>query len=345
MAGPVRLATAMTRGRNTKLGLSLWGTVPVAQLARQAQVAEAIGCDSVWVIDSQLLCRDVYLTLAACLAQTTTLRVATGVTQPMTRHPSVTAGALATLAETFDGRAIMGIGTGFSSLRTIGLPAARIADVEQYVATVRRLLRGELVTFAQGAQGRITWLDAPVNVPVVVAASGPRMTRVAVRFADGVILHQGISPDLLHRALGWARAGGAALPEMSCWVPYSMADDPHEARDRVRARVAGALMNTNPDWFEGEDRDAVLRLQQNYDVSDHAAAQPHHAALVTDSLIARYAVAGTPDEVREQLARVMAQPGIDRIILTPQVSGAGALPIEQVLRDLDTKVLRHLHAG
>ncbi|MEJ0015770.1 MAG: LLM class flavin-dependent oxidoreductase [Acetobacteraceae bacterium] len=325
-----------------KLGVSLWGTVPVADLARQAKQAEDIGCDSVWVIDSQLLCRDVYLTLAACLGQTSTLRVATGVTQPATRHASVTAGAFATLAEMSNGRAVMGIGTGFSSLRTIGLPAAKIAEVERYVTTVRQLLRGEAAAFDNGVSGRITWLEQPANVPVVVAASGPRMTRAAVRFADGVILHQGLSPDLLGRALGWAREGAATLPEISCWVPYSMADDPHEARERVRARVAGALMNTNPDWFEGADREAVLKLQHSYDVSDHATAQPDHAALVTDSLIARYAVAGTPDEVREQLARVMAQPGIDRVILTPQVSGAGALPIEQVLRDLEAKVLRRM---
>jgi 5,10-methylenetetrahydromethanopterin reductase len=326
-----------------KLGLALWGTVPVAELARQARLAEAIGFDSIWVIDSQLLCREVYLTLAACLAQTTTLRVATGVTQPTTRHPSVAASALATLAEMSGGRAIMGIGTGFSSLRTIGLPSAKIAEVEEYASIVRRLLHGEHVTFEHDMEGSITWLDQPMDVPIVVAASGPRMTRAAVRFADGVILHQGISDDLLGRALGWARDGaGGRMPEISCWVPYSMAVDPREARDRVRARVAGALMNTNPEWFDGADRDAVVRLQQSYDVTDHATAQPHHAALVTDSLIARYAVAGTPDEVREQLARVMAQPGIDRVILTPQVSGEGALPIEQVLRNLESQVLARL---
>ena len=316
-----------------KLGVSLWGTVPISELARQAQVAEAIGCDSVWVIDSQLLCREVYLSLAAILAQTTTLRVATGVTQPATRHPSVAASALATLVEAYGERVIMGVGTGFSSLRTIGLPAAKIADVEQYVAAVRQLLRDGL-----------TWLDRPLTVPMVVAASGPRMTRAAVRFGDGVILHQGISPDLLNRALGWAREGGE-LPEISCWVPYSMADDPREARDRVRARVAGALMNTQPEWFEGADREAVERLQASYNVADHATAQPHHAALVTDSLVERYAVAGTQAEVREQLARVMAQPGIDRIILTPQVSGAGARPVEQVLRELDERVLQPLRAA
>ncbi len=272
----------MIRGK--QLGISLWGTVPVAELARQAKLAEAIGCDSVWVIDSQLLCREVYLTIGACLAQSTMLRVATGVTQPATRHPSVAASALATLAEMSGGRAIMGIGTGFSSLRTIGLPAAKIAEVEAFVATVRSLLRGEQVTFEDGVRGRITWLDRPVEVPVVVAASGPRMTRAAVRFADGVILHQGISPDLLHRALGWARDGASeTMPEISCWVPYSMADDPREARDRVRAHVAGALMNTNPDWFDGEDRAAVLRLQQSYASSLFGVGRnvllPDHATL------------------------------------------------------------------
>jgi 5,10-methylenetetrahydromethanopterin reductase len=329
--------------RDRQLGLALWGTVPVAELARQAKLAEEIGCDSVWVIDSQLLCREVYVTLAACLAQTTTLRVATGVTQPATRHPTVAASAMATLHEMSGGRVVMGIGTGFSSLRTIGLPSARIAEVEEYASAVRRLLRGEHVACDRGVQACITWITAPMDVPIVVAASGPRMTRAAAGFADGVILHQGISPELLDRALGWVREGASeATPEISCWVPYSMADDPREARDRVRARVAGALMNANPDWFEGEDRDAVIRLQQSYDVSDHATAQPHHAALVTDSLIARYAVAGTPAEVREQLSRVMAQPGIDRVILTPQVSGEGALPVALVLRDLQDRVLQHL---
>src|SRR5690242_13116918 len=225
-----------------KLAISLWGTVPINELAMQARIAEQIGCDSVWVIDSQLLCREVYLSLAAILAQTTTLRVATGVTQPATRHPSVAASALATLVEAYGERVIMGIGTGFSSLRTIGLPAAKIGNVEHYVRTVRQLLRDGL-----------TWRDRPLTIPMVVAASGPRMTRAALPVGDGVILHQGISPDLLDRALGWAREGSDALPEVSCWVPYSMADDPREARDRVRARVAGALMNTRPEWFDGAD--------------------------------------------------------------------------------------------
>ena len=116
--------------RGKQLGLALWGTEPAAALARHAALAESIGFDSVWVINSQLLCREVTVTLAAILLATKRIRAATGVTQPVTRHASVVASAMATLSELSDGRAIMGIGTGFSSLRTIGLAQARISDVE-----------------------------------------------------------------------------------------------------------------------------------------------------------------------------------------------------------------------
>ena len=309
----------------------MWGTEPVAAMVRHAVLAERIGFDSVWLIDSQLLCRDVTVSLTAILSATKTLRAATGVTQPVTRHVSVTAGMMATLAEMSGGRAIMGIGTGFSSLRTIGLKPARIAEVEAFSAEVRSLLRG--------ADGRMSWLEASSEVPIVVAATGPRMTQAAARFADGVILHQGLSPDLLRRALGWL---GGSRAEISCWAPYSLGATPAEARDRVRSRVAGALVNVNAEWFEGAEREAVERLQASYDVGHHASAAADHAADVPDSLVDRYALAGTPEQVRDGLARLLDQPGVDRVILNPQIVGPGAKPLDVVLRELETQVLPYL---
>ena len=329
--------------RGTKLGLALWGAEPVPSLVAHAQLAESIGLDSIWAIDSQLLCREVTVTLAACLAATTRLHVATGVTQPATRHPSVAASALATLHEMSGGRVLMGVGTGFSSLRTIGLPAARIAEVETFVDTVRRLLRKERVAFA-AVEGDLAWLPEPIAVPIVVAASGPRMTLAAPRFADGAILHHGVSDALLNRALGWLRQGAALAGrrtpfEVSVWVPYGLSTDPRAARDSIRPRVAGALVQADPTQFEGTEREAVERLQASYDVGHHASAGPEHAAIKLDSLVDRYAVAGSPEEVRTSLARLLDHPAIDRVILNPQISGAGAPPIDQVLNDLARDVL------
>jgi 5,10-methylenetetrahydromethanopterin reductase len=334
------------RFRGKRLGLALWGTEPVAVMAGHAALAERIGFDSVWVIDSQLLCRDVFVTLAAILARTTTLRAATGVTQPFTRHVSVAAGAMASLAEMSGNRAIMGVGTGFSSLGTIGLRQARIAEVERFVAASRTLLGGGDAVFDNDVRGRLAFAADGLTVPIVLAATGPRMTRTAARIGDGVIVHHGLSADLVGRAVGWVRDGLAEVGpkdfEVSCWAPYSLGTDAAEARNRVRARVAGALMNAQPDWFDGAERAAVERLKQGYDIHHHASAAPDHAAGVPDSLVDRYALAGVAEDVAERLARLLDQPGIDRVILTPQVIGAGALPLPDVLRTFETMVLPRL---
>src|SRR3954469_253623 len=149
----VEMAASQTAAR-PKFGLALWGAEPVQTLAANAALAEQVGFESAWIIDSQLLCREVYVSLAACLMHTTNLRVATGVTQPATRHLSVVASAVATLQEMAPGRMMLGLGTGFSSLRTIGKPAARIDELEHFTSQLRTLLNGQAVTFDSGMEGR-----------------------------------------------------------------------------------------------------------------------------------------------------------------------------------------------
>jgi len=328
----------VTLFRGKRLGLALWATEPAATMAEHALLAEKIGFDTVWVIDSQLLCRDVFVVLTAILSRTSTLRAATGVTQPVTRHASVVAGAMASLAELSGGRAILGVGSGFSSLGTIGRKAAPVADVEAFVGTCRMLLSGADAAFDNGVRGHLNWMHTPQPVPIVLAASGPRMTRVAARIGDGVILHQGLSDRAISRATGWALAEGMR-PELSCWAPYSLGATRQEAYDRVRARVAGALATARLDWYEGADRDAVSRLKAAYDISDHASAAPHHASLVPDRLIPDHALAGDAGEIRERLRTLLDNPTIDRVILTPQVTGPGARPLPEVLRKFDAEIL------
>ncbi len=331
----------MTLFRGKPLGLALWATEPVAAMAEHAALAEKIGFDSVWVIDSQLLCRDVFVVLTAILSRTTTLRAATGVTQPVTRHASVVAGAMASLAELSNGRAILGIGTGFSSLGTIGRKQARIADVEAFVETCRTLLSGRDAAFDDAVTGHLAWVREPAPVPIVIAATGPRITRAAGRIGDGVILHQGLSDRAISRGVAWAREAGGE-PDLSCWAPYSLGATRAEAYDRVRARVAGALATAPLDWYNGADRDAVARLKAAYDIADHASAAPRHASLVPDRLIPDHALAGDAAEVRDGLRHLLDNPALDRVILTPQVIGAGARPLPDVLREFETKILNRL---
>lgn len=328
-----------------KLGVALWGTHPMPRLIKQVQIAEALGFESVWVIDSQLICRDVFVTLAACLANTSRIKLATGVTQPKTRHVSAAASALATLEECYPGRVLAGVGTGFSSVRTLGMRAAKASELEAFVNGLRKLLRKQEVEFENGARGSITWMEEPSDTPVYVAASGPKMTRLAASIGDGVILLQGVANDLLDRGIGWMTEGAkdadreANELSVTCWTPLGIGETPAAGRDDVRARVASSIMQANPDWFEGEERESLLRLRSSYDSYQHASSKPDHSSLISDRMIERYAVSGDAAEIVDQLASLMAYPRLDRVVLSCQ---GGSTSLDDVLRMLEKSVLPNI---
>ena len=328
-----------------KLGIALWGTQPIPKLVQQVQLAERIGFESAWVINSQLICRDVFVTLASCLASTSRIALSTGVTNPLTRHVSATASAIATLEEMYPGRVLAGVGTGFSSLRTLGMPAAKAAELEKFVVDLRALLRKDSVDFENRVQGGMTWLERPCPAPVVVAASGPKTTRLAAQIADGAILLQGVAPDLFDRGLDWfddgAKSVGRDVDQLAvtCWTPLGIGVTSAAGRDEVRARVASAIMQTNPGWFEGEERDAIQKLQASYQDYKHASSRPDHAALISDRMVERYAIAGDAVEVTERLSALLAHPRLDRVVLTPQ---GGATSLDDVLLLLENDVLPKL---
>ena len=89
-----------------------------AEFARQAETA---GFDFMLVPDTPWLAgrwRDVYVHLTAAALATTNLRLGPGVTNPLTRHPQVTANAAMSLHSLSGGRAILGIGTGDNAVRS-----------------------------------------------------------------------------------------------------------------------------------------------------------------------------------------------------------------------------------
>ncbi len=311
------------------VGLALWGTEPVRTVADYARLAEAVGFESVWLVDTQLICRELYVTLAACAMATQRLRLASGVTVPLTRHESVTASALATLQELSAGRALAGISTGHSALRNIGRKPVTVAQLAEYVGTVRALLDGATVPFAAGTEGALSWLSGPSGVPLHIAATGPRLTRAAASIGDGVVLLRGAAEDLVDRGLELVAMGAADVGrpagsvQTTVWVYVGLDDDPEVAYDQVRARVAAVLRLADPADFQGEDREAVERLRRNYDMFAHAQSMPEHAALVPERLLDRYAIAGNATVVRERLSRLVSDPRIDRVVVSPQIGAPG----------------------
>jgi 5,10-methylenetetrahydromethanopterin reductase len=156
---------------------------PVAELLGLVRRMEEGGIDRVAFADSQLLWRDAWSTVTAAALSTSQIRLGIAVTNPVTRHPTVTASAARTVAEIAPGRLVVGVGAGDSSVTTIGTPRAGHSTLGKTVSTIRALLRGEDVP----SDGKSWHLHDPVDVPVLLAAVGPRNLALAGQVADGVI--------------------------------------------------------------------------------------------------------------------------------------------------------------
>ena len=323
-----------------KFDVAILATEPLPDVVRQVQLAERLGYDTAWITDSHLICRELWVTLAACATATSRIRLGPGVTVPHSRHVSVTASAIATLHDLAPGRVVIGVGTGGSSAQTMGLSLAQVgkaATLERTAVALRRLLQGQTARFETGIEGRLAWLDAPRAIPIYLAGSGPRMLETAGRLGDGAIVYATVSPDVLkvalERVVAGARAAGRAPGDLdvALWAPMSIGRDRERARDHARGRVASACRHPLPVRLSDEDEAAMRRVRESYDAYQHATAAARHRTLVTDRLVDLMALAGTPDDVAAQVGRLRGVAGLARVIAFPQAPGDGFAAREQIL--------------
>jgi 5,10-methylenetetrahydromethanopterin reductase len=273
---------------------------------------EANGFHAAWVGDSPPLgWAEVYVTLALCSQATSRILLGPGVTNPVTRHASVTAAAMLTIDRLSNGRAELGLGLGYSAVRALGLQPARLTELEAYVAEVRRV-------FAK--QGR--------TIRIYVAASGPRSLIAAGRFGDGAMVSVGTHPALVRRALEHIRRGaeeaGRDPNAVEAIFQAGLGIGP-DADERVReaapitARKA-LDVHKHPEFFDvpelrhlHADADAVARA---YDVNRHTDPEAPHNKAVSAALVDAFTLVGTPEECLERL-RAMEKAGATRVALSP----------------------------
>src|SRR6516225_10033485 len=164
------------------LQLLLLGDAPVAKLVERARLAEANGYSTVCVADERFY-REVYSCLGQLAVHASKLLLGPCVTDPLARHPALTAMAIATLDEISGGRAILGIGAGISGFAELGIERKRPARaIGESIDLIRALLRGETVDFHGDVvafnQGRLSFSPPRPGMPVYVASNGPLGQRV-----------------------------------------------------------------------------------------------------------------------------------------------------------------------
>src|SRR5215813_11145174 len=186
--------------------------------------AEALGYDRAWVPDSQMIWSDCYATLALAAANTSRIKLGTGVAIPGTRSAPVTAHSIASINRLAPGRVFLGIGTGHTAMRVMGMDPMPVGQFREYLRVVQALLRGEEVEYTQDGVTRAIrflhldrgFIDVEHPIPIYVAANGARVLEVTGELGDGHVAMGNQFPRVLARHLERIRGGaakvGRALP-------------------------------------------------------------------------------------------------------------------------------------
>jgi 5,10-methylenetetrahydromethanopterin reductase len=319
-----------------RLQLLMLPDLPAVQLAERARLAETSGFDAVWVADERFY-REVYAVLTRLALATTRVRLGPCVTDPFSRHPALTAMAIATLDEIAQGRAVLGLGAGVSGFAELGIrPAKAPRAIREAVALVRALWRGERVDVAGETvsfhDGRLDFAPIRAEIPIHVASNGRLGQRAAGAVADGAIMEAcgsvaeaaAFRAEVEHGAVAAGRDPRAV--RLVARLNACVAGDGGRARDIVRPSVARYLGR------------GALRLAtaaaQNLLLPPEATAPMANAPygdgvkpylpllpLISDRHVDALTLAGTRDEVAAHVV-ALRRAGIDTIIIRP-LAGPG----------------------
>ena len=296
--------------------------------AGMAQMAEALGFASLVFADTQCLTPEVWSQLMLAATATERIQLGTGVTNPVSRDPAVTASAALGLQVASRGRVVVGIGRGDSSMAKIGRRPAPLAEFELYLERLRAYLDGESID-REGEPSRIEWLDEceVPHVPIEVAATGPKVIELAARRADRICFAVGADPERLADCVARARRAAETAgrdPDAlryGAYVNCVIHEDPAVAREAIRG---GLSVFAHFSGFKGMDisslpegvRDAAQHLRSSYDMKNHAVAAGEHARGLDADFIHRFGIAGPQDEALSRLDAVR-QSGIDFVRVVP----------------------------
>ena len=288
------------------------------------QEAERLGYDSVWTAEAYG--SDAATILGWIAGQTTKIRLGSGILQMPARSAAMTAMTAATLDQLSDGRMILGIGSsgpqvseGWHGVRF----AKQLARTRDYVAVLRMALARERVVYdgetltlplpdGAGKPLKLTIGTVQEQIPIFIAAIGPKNTQLAGEIADGIIPtllspeHMSVLTDELE--VGIARTSGRTLDdvEIAPTVQVFVGDDMTAARDLMRPFLGlyiGGMGSRKQNFYN--------QLVQRYGFEDAArevqdlyldGKKEEACRALPDELIDQVAICGPREHVRERLA-------------------------------------------
>jgi len=309
------------------LGVLLNAEYAAGDLVTLGEFAEQLGYAHFFYVDVRFS-RECYIGLASVAMRTQRLLLGTGVTDPYSRHPAITATSIATLDELSAGRAVLGFGLGGAGFRELGIQKKLpVAALRESIAMMRQLWRGEAVTLdgkvVSVANGRLDFAPRRSAIPIYIATQGEQISRLAGELADGVLIantatEQGL--DFYLRCIAEGAAKGARNlrnVDINLRWEICISSDEAAAVQVMRRRLAQRLINGYPNWG------FLNRLGVNVTPEFETLAAQHDRALLDQ------AVAALPmDVVDANMLAGNAERVASRIapLLRPEVTGVTIRP-------------------
>ncbi|MDQ0773440.1 putative F420-dependent oxidoreductase [Streptomyces aurantiacus] len=312
-------------------GLVLQTDPPASRVISLMKRAERNGFTYGWTFDSAVLWQEPFVIYSQILANTTKLKVGPMVTNPGTRTWEVTASTFATLNDMFGNRTVCGIGRGDSAMRVAGRKPNTLARISEAMKVIRALGRGDEADLG-GTVIRFPWIGPGAQLPVWMAAYGPKALKMTGEEADGFIL-QLADPYLTEymvKAVKTAAAEAGRDPaDVTICVAapaYVTEDDSPEALAHAREQCrwfGGMVGNHVADLVSkyGEHSAAVpdeltdyIKSREGYDYSHHGRSGNPDTRFVPDEIVDRFCLIGTAEQHIAKL-NALRELGVDQFAL------------------------------
>ncbi|HUF52800.1 MAG TPA: LLM class F420-dependent oxidoreductase [Dehalococcoidia bacterium] len=324
------------------LGTGYWSSGPPAGIEQTIQLAEDLEFDSMWAAEAYG--SDCLTPLAWWGAKTKKIKLGTSIAQISARTPAALAMAAMTLDHLSEGRVILGIGASGPQVVEgwYGQPYPRpLERTREYVSILRKIFaREDRVEFEGnhyqlphpggmrlGKALKSTLHPFRTDIPVYLAAEGPRNVALAAEIADGWLpLFFSPKMDGFYREAlekGFAASGGTRSAEnfeVASMVPILVSDDVEAAANFVRPMLSlymGGMGAKGANFHY----DVFVRLGYE-DVAEHVQAlylkgeKQEATASIPLKLVEDVALIGPMAKIREELPRWK-----DTCLTTMMVSG------------------------
>ena len=308
----------------TEIGVSYEGSFPLSTLEEVAIAADEAGASRLWAA-SHLFQREPIVSACLTLAKTKKLGAGLMAMSPYTVHPVYATMAVAALDELFPGRITLCFGAGAPrDLEAVGIEATKpLEAMRESLAIARALLAGETVNYQgqrfSAASRRLS--SGAHRVPIMIAASGPKMLELAGAESDGVLISAATSPAFVNWALDHVRAGekrGGRSVQKSALVFTAVSTDGESARNRLRRNLGFILRGAHHAQnlaLAGTKIDQQA-LAAAYAREDWATVE----AMIDERTLDNHTASGTPEQVRASLQRYR-DVGLTEIVLAGLSSG------------------------